>query len=101
MIRPLALGSLLCVAALTAPIPGQHGAAEPYSPRVLDAGDGPEKAMKGFQVPDGFRIENVAAEPDLANPVAFHIGDDGRIYVVETHRLRAGVIDMRSYTSWV
>ncbi len=101
MIRPLALGSLLCAAALTAPIPGQHGAAEPYSPRVLDAGDGPEKAMKGFQVPDGFRIEKVAAEPDLANPVAFHIGDDGRIYVVETHRLRAGVIDMRSYTGWV
>jgi len=101
MIRPLALGTLFCAAVFSAEAHGQHGDAGPYTPRVLDAGDGPEKAMQGFTVPDGFRIEKVAAEPDLANPVAFHIGDDGRIYVVETHRLRAGVIDMRGYTGWV
>ncbi|MGE0143309.1 MAG: PVC-type heme-binding CxxCH protein [Planctomycetota bacterium] len=54
-----------------------------------------------MQKPKGYSISLVAAEPMLANPVAFDIADDGRIYVVETHRLRQGVIDMRDYTGWV
>jgi quinoprotein glucose dehydrogenase len=96
---PLTRAALLL--ALAAPALCQHGAADAFRPRILDAGDGPAKALAGFVPAAGLRVEAIAAEPDLANPVAFHIADDGRIYVVETHRLGQGVIDMRSHQGWV
>ncbi len=44
----------------------------------------PEEALKKFTVPDGFRVELVAAEPDIMNPVAMAFDDRGRIYVTES-----------------
>ena len=52
--------------------------------------------MKQFQVPDGFQIELFAAEPMLANPVAFCLDGQGRVYVCETFRQKKGVEDNRS-----
>ncbi len=72
-----------------------------YAPHVEAASSAAQDAIAGFRPADGLRVERVAAEPMLANPVAFDIGDDGRIYVVETHRLRAGVIDMRDHLGLV
>ncbi|MBI5850677.1 MAG: HEAT repeat domain-containing protein [Planctomycetes bacterium] len=72
-----------------------------YAPHVEPASTAARDAIAGFRPADGLTVELVAAEPMLANPVAFDIGDDGRIYVVETHRLRAGVVDMRDHLSWV
>src|SRR5262252_5325364 len=43
----------------------------------------PKEALKSFTVAKGFRIELVAAEPDLLDPVAMAFDEDGRIYVAE------------------
>jgi putative membrane-bound dehydrogenase-like protein len=44
----------------------------------------PTEALKHFQVPEGFRVELVAAEPELVNPVAMAFDDRGRIFVTES-----------------
>lgn len=43
----------------------------------------PEKALKTFRVAPGYRLELVAAEPLVQNPVFFEFDPDGRIWVVE------------------
>ena len=43
----------------------------------------PARALETFRIEPGFRIELVAAEPDVVSPVAMEIDEDGRIYVVE------------------
>lgn len=40
-------------------------------------------AAKTFKLPPGFRIELVASEPLVFDPVAMNIGPDGRLWVVE------------------
>lgn len=57
--------------------------------------------MKRFRVPKGFKVELVAAEPLLANPVAFCVDHQGRFYVAETYRLHAGVTDIRGHMNWL
>ncbi len=53
------------------------------SPR--QAGLSPADALASFQLPEGFKIELVAAEPLVADPVAMEIDEEGRLYVVEMH----------------
>ena len=48
---------------------------EPYSA---------QEALKKFTVPDGFRVELVASEPDIVNPIAMTFDDRGRIWVTES-----------------
>ena len=43
----------------------------------------PAEALGTFQVPDGFRIETVAAEPLVRDPIAIAFDEDGRMFVVE------------------
>lgn len=43
----------------------------------------PEDALKTLRVAPGFRVELVASEPLLFDPVALTIGPDGRMWVVE------------------
>lgn len=43
----------------------------------------PEAALAAFRVNPGFRVELVAAEPVVVDPVAFDWGADGRFWVVE------------------
>ena len=43
----------------------------------------PEEALKSFYLPPGFRIELVAAEPLVRDPVAIDFDGNGRMYVVE------------------
>ena len=54
-----------------------------------------------FRVPAGLKVELFAAEPLLANPVAFCIDEKGRFYVAETFRLGAGVTDTRGHMNWL
>lgn len=44
----------------------------------------PEEARAAMRVPPGFRVELVAAEPDLVNPVAMTFDEKGRIWVTES-----------------
>jgi glucose/arabinose dehydrogenase/mono/diheme cytochrome c family protein len=43
----------------------------------------PEEALKSFRLPPGFRIEVVASEPLINDPVALDFDADGRLWVVE------------------
>ncbi len=44
----------------------------------------PEQAIARMTVPAGFRVELVASEPDLVNPVAMTFDERGRIWVTES-----------------
>ena len=77
-------------------VPGTFNA-----PGVFPASDEGETAIKRFRVPKGFKVELVAAEPHLANPVAFCIDHQGRFYVAETYRLHTGVTDIRGHMNWL
>ncbi len=52
---------------------------------VAHAGLSPEAAAAAMTVPDGFRVELVAGEPDIHQPIAFTIDERGRLWVVEAH----------------
>ena len=43
----------------------------------------PAEAMRSFKVLDGFRLDLLAAEPLVTDPVAAAYDEDGRLYVVE------------------
>jgi putative membrane-bound dehydrogenase-like protein len=49
-----------------------------------------EEEKKHFQVPEGFEVELVAAEPQIINPITLAVDDKGRIYVSESHTYRYG-----------
>ncbi len=51
------------------------------APRALT----PEESVSRFQLASGFRMELVAAEPHLADPVAIAFDARGRIFVCEIH----------------
>jgi hypothetical protein len=70
-------------------------------PKVAPPSDEAERALKRFRVPKGFEVELFAAEPLLANPVAFTIDERGRFFVAETFRLHAGVTDIRQHMDWL
>jgi putative heme-binding domain-containing protein len=44
----------------------------------------PAEAIAQMKVPEGFSVELVAAEPDIANPVAMTFDERGRIWVTES-----------------
>src|SRR5213596_1905623 len=43
----------------------------------------PDQALSTFQIKGGFRIELVAAEPLVVDPIAMAFDEDGRLFVVE------------------
>ena len=43
----------------------------------------PDAALKSFRVLDGFRMDLLAAEPLVTDPVAAAYDEDGRLYVAE------------------
>ena len=73
MPHPTRLLILLLFAGCT-PSTTTPGGGPPYAP---------EEALTTFEIEDGFRIELVAAEPLVMDPVAMDIDEHGRIFVVE------------------
>src|ERR1041384_1608699 len=43
----------------------------------------PDQALATFQIKSGFRLELVAAEPRVVDPIAMAFDEDGRLFVVE------------------
>src|SRR5256885_17132381 len=43
----------------------------------------PREELATFQVAKGFKVELVAAEPEVIDPVAMAFDEDGRLFVVE------------------
>jgi putative membrane-bound dehydrogenase-like protein len=80
----LVVGSLCAFAA--EPVP--HGQSKPPGPALS-----PTEAIAKMTVPEGFRVELVATEPDIVNPVAMTFDEQGRIWITESFeypRLEAG-----------
>src|SRR5262245_59847060 len=69
---------------------------QPYKPHVAPASADAEKAAKAIKAPRDVNASVFAAEPMMANPVAFGFDERGRVYVVETFRLHHGVTDTRN-----
>src|SRR6266852_1134772 len=78
-----------------------HDPTQPFQPKIAAASDEPRQAMARISVPAGLKIELFAAEPLLANPVAFCFDEQGRCYVAETFRIQHGVTDNRNHMSWL
>ncbi len=63
----------------------------------------PESAVSTMTVPAGFKIELVAAEPLIADPVAMEVDESGNLYVLEMHgypldKSGSGVVKLLSDT---
>ncbi|MEX2234820.1 MAG: PVC-type heme-binding CxxCH protein [Cyclobacteriaceae bacterium] len=54
-------------------------------PLTVDSPVAAENAVSTFEIEPGFKIELVAAEPLIADPVAMEIDENGNMYVVENH----------------
>jgi putative membrane-bound dehydrogenase-like protein len=45
----------------------------------------PAEALRTFTVPEGFRVELLAAEPDVAQPISIAFDERGRLWVAECY----------------
>jgi len=77
------------------------GQEDPYVPPVAAASSEARDTLSAVVVPEGFELSLFAAEPLLANPVAFAIDHQMRFFVAQTFRLNSGVTDMRSHMDWL
>src|SRR3712207_4581459 len=70
------------------PLPAQQAKKKEVIPHAQSQPPGPPlspaEALQKMQVPNGFTVELVAAEPDLVNPVAMTFDERGRIWVTES-----------------
>ena len=73
----------------------------PQEPVVAAASDEPQRSLAAIRNPLGLAGQVVAAEPLVANIVAFFVDGRGRIYVCETFRQGQGVEDNRNHGGWV
>lgn len=69
--------------------------------RVAAASGEAQKALDGYQIPAGYKGSVFAAEPMLANPIAFSIDQKGQAFVAESFRVHAGVTDIRGIMDWL
>ena len=53
--------------------------------KTNNSGLTPQEALTTFRLPEGFKIELVASEPMISDPVAMEVDENGNIYVVEMH----------------
>ncbi len=88
-----ALWSLLCASECTA-FQEVH---RPEEPKVAERSNDAVQAIPSFKIPDRWHCELAAAEPEVANPVAFFLANDGTVYVCETFRQDLGVTDNRGH----
>jgi putative membrane-bound dehydrogenase-like protein len=93
---PLRFGLLL----LAALLPLLAAAGDPPPPAAPPKGPlTPTEERATFRLAQGFRVELVAAEPDVIDPVAMTFDEDGRIYVSEMRGYPNGGIATGTITS--
>lgn len=102
MPRRLRLAVCLLSLAGSVSLPALRAQDTTYRPAILGPSKEGDLARKKFVHADDLEVTLWAAEPQLANPVAFWIDRLGRVYVAETFRLHKGVTDNRKYgKDWV
>lgn len=72
-------------------------AARSTTPEIDPASDEGQAALGRMKLPAGLTAHLWAAEPMLANPVAFALDEHGRVFVSETHRYGTSTLDIRGY----
>ena len=76
----------LALATLAGPAPA--GAADAAIPHAQDRPPNdpyaPEEAVRRMTVPEGFKVEVVASEPEIVNPVAMTFDERGRVWITES-----------------
>jgi quinoprotein glucose dehydrogenase len=82
--------SVLAELILALPCPAQHG-----------TNAAAEAKLKQLQVAPGLKVELVAAEPLLQNPVSFSVDEQGRFFIAETHRYKKAVFDITQRVPWL
>jgi quinoprotein glucose dehydrogenase len=92
--------AILCPTGRIIAVPGDPPP-PPAEPTIAAASDEGEQALAGFRIPAGLKGELWAAEPMLANPVAFCFDNRGRIFVCETFRQSRGIEDNRGHAHWL
>lgn len=65
--------------------------------QVAEASGEADESMAAMRLPEGWNRELYAAEPLVANIVAFDIDPQGNVYVCETFRQNRGVTDNRGH----
>jgi quinoprotein glucose dehydrogenase len=91
----------LIVAPTAGALPAQD-TPEPETPTVAPASSEAVQQLRNFRLPPGWSGELWGAEPMVANPVAFTIDRDGRIFVCESFRQEQGITDNRSHDeNWI
>lgn len=73
----------------------------PQTPKLAPASDEGEKMMANFKFPENLKINLFAAEPDVGNPVSFHVDHQGRVFVCESYRQGKGIEDNRNHAEWL
>ena len=53
----------------------------------------PDEALKSFKLAPGFRIEAVATDPLVCDPISIQFGPDGRLWVLESGRGALSTVD--------
>ena len=80
---------------------GKDSELKPYprspTPESAPSSSETENRARQFKIPAGMKLDLWAAEPMLANAVAFCLDEKGRVFVSETHRYRTSVLDIRHY----
>ncbi len=71
---------------------GRKAASKPHAAAV---------AIRRFVMADGIEANVFAADPQVANPVAFCFDERGRMFVCETYRQGKGVEDNRDHEGWI
>lgn len=61
-----------------------------HAAAVAAAATSADKVESDFQLPAGFAIHRVAAEPDLANSMTLCVDEVGAVFVSEAHTYRYG-----------
>ncbi len=69
----------------------------PDAPNIAPASPDAETQIRSFQIPKDFSTHLFAAEPMMANPVAFTVDNQGRVWVCESFRQNRGVTDNREH----
>src|SRR5437667_2085166 len=88
-------GSLILLAALFLLVNGFAAEPQPPPPGPLS----PQAELATFRIPKGFRIELVACEPDVVDPVAIAFDEDGRLFVAEMRGYPNGGVGTGKITS--
>src|ERR1043166_168233 len=101
MYRRLALVLPLFILGAALLAAGGPAEPDPYAGRIGKASEEWKKSVQRMQLPAGVKADLWAAEPLVANIVAFHFDEKGRCYVAETFRLHHGVTDNRSHMNWL